>query len=164
MSTNEIILSKDADVRELAIRIGQDIGGVANLETDDKTSVVAAINETYTAVNSIEISIGEEFAKKSDLTPLATKVELTQAITDLINGADADSDTLKELADKITALAQTDNGLVSATDPQTFSEVGKKQARDNIGAISEAEVTQAFTDLGNNAGGDYVSAYLQASQ
>lgn len=70
----------------------------------------------------------------------ATKQELTKAITDLINGADVDSDTLKELADKITALAQADNGLVSAVEAQDFDADQKKQARDNISAIAEEDL------------------------
>lgn len=108
---------------------------------------------------------GDEYALVSSLpglvAPYATKDELTQAITDLINGADADSDTLKELADKITALAQADNGLVNATQAQSFTVEEQKQARDNIGAISEADVNGI---LEVQSGGDYVSAYLQASQ
>lgn len=70
----------------------------------------------------------------------ATKQELTKAIADLINGADVDSDTLKELADKITALAQADNGLVSAVEAQDFNASQKKQARDNISAIAEEDL------------------------
>lgn len=164
MSTNPI-LSKHEDVVELATKIGQDIGGVNNLQTTDKTSVVAAINEVLneasTAFSKLENSIDSEFARKSELTSLATKAELTQAITDLINGADADSDTLKELADKITALAQADNGLVSAGSAQSFNATQKKRARDNIGAISEADVNGI---LEAQSGGDYVTAYLQAGQ
>ena len=216
MNINEIVLSRDEDVRELATRIGKDIGGVNNLTTTAKESVVAAINEIKTATDEA----GDIYATKEETSKLASKTELTQAITDLINGADADSDTLKELADKITALAQADNGLVSAIEAQEFTEEQKAQARSNIDAASTGEleaqkvdlqediatataplatkeelevkadkapegdeyalvsslpdlvapyatkdeVAQAFNDLGINAGGDYVSAYLQASQ
>lgn len=216
MNINEIVLSRDEDVRELATRIGKDIGGVNNLTTTAKESVVAAINEIKTATDEA----GDIYATKEETSKLASKTELTQAITDLINGADADSDTLKELADKITALAQADNGLVSAIEAQEFTEEQKAQARSNIEAASTGEleaqkedllediatataplatkeeleakadkapegdeyalvsslpdlvapyatkdeVAQAFNDLGINAGGDYVSAYLQASQ
>lgn len=216
MNINEIVLSRDEDVRELATRIGKDIGGVNNLTTTAKESVVAAINEIKTATDEA----GDIYATKEETSKLASKAELTQAITDLINGADADSDTLKELADKITSLAQADNGLVSALEAQEFTEEQKAQARSNIDAASTGEleaqkedllediatataplatkeeleakadkapegdeyalvsslpdlvapyatkdeVTQAFNDLGNNAGGGYVSAYLQASQ
>ena len=77
----------------------------------------------------------------------ATKNELTEAITDLINGADADSDTLKELADKITALAQADKGLVSATSAQEFEETNKEIARKNIDAVSKAAFEQSVTTI-----------------
>ena len=36
MNINEIVLSRDEDVRELATRIGKDIGGVNNLTTTAK--------------------------------------------------------------------------------------------------------------------------------
>ena len=156
MSTNTI-LSKHEDVVELAAKVGQDIGGVANLQTTNKTSVVAAINELKTANNSLE----SDYAKKSDLTPLATKSELSTQIAELIGGADADNDTLKEIADRVTALAQADKGLVSAVATQTFTEIQKQQARDNIEAISESDVNSI---LEAQSGGDYVSAYLQAGQ
>lgn len=156
MSTNPI-LSKHEDVVAFATKVGQDIGGIANLQTTDKTSVVAAINELKTANNSLE----SDYAKKSDLTSLATKSELSKQITDLIGGADADNDTLKEIADRVTALAQADKGLVSAGSKQSFNATQKQQARDNIGAISEADVNGI---LEAQSGGDYVSAYLQAGQ
>lgn len=156
MSTNPI-LSKHEDVAAFATKVGQDIGGVANLQTTDKTSVVAAINELNTANNSFK----GDYAKKSDLTPLATKSELSSQISDLIGGADADNDTLKEIADRVTALAQADKGLVSAAAKQSFNETQKQQARDNIEAISEADVNGI---LEAQSGGDYVSAYLQAGQ
>lgn len=244
MST-KLILSKHEDVVELATKVGQDIGGIVNLHTEDKTSVVAAVNEVYAAVNAIEVAPGEptalksdltplatkaevdstyakkteltplatktavakdignlaslsttnkasvvaavnevlnvvnttfedidtsigniytsvdsEYAKKTDLTSLATKSELTTQIADLIGGADADNDTLKEIADRVTALAQADKGLVSAVATQTFTEIQRQQARDNIGSVSEADVN---TILEAQAGGDYVSVYLQAA-
>ena len=164
MSTNPI-LSKHEDVVEFATKVGKDIGGVANLQTTDKTSVVAAINELTNGVNTafsdLENAIDNSYAKKSDLTSLATKSDLSKQITDLIGGADADNDTLKEIADRVTALAQADKGLVSVTSKQAFNEAQKQQARDNIGAISEANVNGI---LEAQSGGDYVSAYLQASK
>jgi type V secretory pathway adhesin AidA len=62
-----------------------------------------------------------------------TQTQITAAITAVINGAGVDSDTLKELADDITALAQADNGLLSAIAVQAFTDPQKQQACANIG-------------------------------
>lgn len=130
MNVTNIYLSKHEDVKELAERIGTDIGSLEFLTTENKKNVVVAINELKSIMSSVENNLGD----------YPTKQELTQAITDLIDGADTDSDTLKELADKITALAQADNGLVSALEAQEFSESQKQQARDNIDAATKSDI------------------------
>lgn len=154
MNINSVVLSKDSDVRLLATRIGADIGGINKLVTINKVNLVAAINEVKLTTDAIPTV----YATKTDVTKYATKTELTKAITDLINGADADSDTLKELADKITAFAQTDVGLVSTKEVQSFTEPQKKQARDNIGAVSVTEIEGLV-----NPTADYVNDYLAAN-
>ena len=65
----------------------------------------------------------------------------------LRHGADVSSDTLKELADKIAALAQADNGLVSASQLQAFTEQQKAQARTNIDVYSKAEIGDIDTNF-----------------
>ena len=154
MSIKTVVLSKDSDVRSLATRIGADIGGINKLATINKVNLVAAINEVKLTTDTIPTV----YATKTDVAKYATKVELTKAITDLINGADVDSDTLKEIADKITALAQSDAGLVNSKEVQTFTEPQKKQARDNIGAVSVAEIERLV-----NPTADYVNDYLAAN-
>lgn len=62
-----------------------------------------------------------------------TQAQITAAITALINGAGVDSDTLKELADDITALAQADNGLLSFTAAQALTAPQQLQACNNLG-------------------------------
>lgn len=62
-----------------------------------------------------------------------TQAQITAAITALINGAGIDADTLKELADKITALAQADAGLVSTAAVQAFNAAQQLQACQNLG-------------------------------
>lgn len=62
-----------------------------------------------------------------------TQAQITAAITALINGAGVDSDTLKELADDITALAQADNGLLSFTAAQALTAPQQLQACTNLG-------------------------------
>ena len=122
-------------------------GDLTKLNTVDKTSLVNALNELKTLIAN-QTSINDSKTTTAN-TWSATKIsnEITTAITNLINGADASSDTLKELADKIAALAQADNGLVSANQSQTFTEQQKAQARSNIDVYSKAEIGDINTNF-----------------
>lgn len=115
-------------------------GDLTQLSTTQKSSLVAALNELKSTVDN-KSSINDANTTTSS-TWSATKIstEITKAINGLINGADVSSDTLKELADKIAGLAQTDNGLVSANQAQLFTETQKAQARANIDVYSKAEI------------------------
>jgi hypothetical protein len=62
-----------------------------------------------------------------------TQAQINAAVAALINGAGVDSDTLKELADDIAALAQADNGLLSFTAVQALTAPQKLQACQNLG-------------------------------
>ena len=132
-------------------------GDLTKLSTADKTSLVNALNELKTTIdNKTSINDGQTTTAN---TWSATKIsnEITQAITNLINGADASSDTLKELADKIAALAQADNGLVSANQLQAFNEQQKAQARSNIDVYSKAEIGDINTNFVNTINNTYNS-------
>ena len=122
-------------------------GDLTKLSTTDKTSLVNALNELKSAIdNKSAINDNQNTATN---TWSATKIstEITTAITNLINGADASSDTLKELADKIAALAQADKGLVSANQAQAFTAAQKLQARGNIDVYSKAEIGDIDTNF-----------------
>lgn len=116
------------------------IGSLSLLTTTEKGSIVGAVNELKTAVDG-KPTIDDASASASKVWS-STKVQdaIAAAVTAIINGASADEDSLKELADKITALAQADAGLVSAANAQTFTDAQKAQARANIGAVSAADV------------------------
>ena len=122
-------------------------GDLTKLSTADKTSLVNALNELKTTIDN-KTSINDSQTTTAN-TWSATKIsnEIATAITNLINGADASSDTLKELADKITALSQADNGLVSTSQPQAFTEQQKSQARSNIDVYSKAEIGDINTNF-----------------
>ena len=122
-------------------------GDLTKLSTADKTSLVNALNELKTSIDN-KTSIDDSQATTAN-TWSATKIssEITQAIAKLINGADVSSDTLKGLADKIAALAQADNGLVSASLSQAFTEQQKAQARTNIDVYSKAEIGDINTNF-----------------
>ena len=122
-------------------------GDLTKLSTANKTSLVNALNELKSTIDN-KTSINDSQTTTAN-TWSATKIsnEITQAITNLINGADVSSDTLKELADKITALAQADNGLVSASQAQAFTAAQKLQARNNIDVYSKAEIGDIDTNF-----------------
>lgn len=122
-------------------------GDLTKLSTADKTSLVNALNELKSTIDN-KTSINDSQNTTAN-TWSATKIsnEITTAITNLINGADESSDTLKELADKIAALAQADNGLVSANQVQSFTTQQKSQARTNIDVYSKAEIGDINTNF-----------------
>ena len=115
-------------------------GDLASLTTTQKSSLVLALNEVKSLVDS-KSNINDTVTGSST-TWSSTKISsaISQAVTDLINGADSSSDTLKELADKIAGLAQADNGLVSAKVAQSFTEQQKQTARNNIDVYSKTEI------------------------
>ena len=122
-------------------------GDLTKLSTADKTSLVNALNELKSTIDN-KTSIDDSQNTTAN-TWSAKKIsnEITTAITNLINGADVSSDTLKELADKITGLTQADNGLVSAKVAQSFTAPEKLQARNNIDVYSKAEIGDIDTNF-----------------
>jgi hypothetical protein len=122
-------------------------GDLTKLSTADKTSLVNALNELKTSIDN-KTSINDSQATTAN-TWSATKIsnEITKAINTLINGADSSSDDFKEVADKIAALMQADNGLVSTSQAQAFTAAQKLQARSNIDVYSKAEIGDINTNF-----------------
>jgi purine nucleoside permease len=110
---------------------------------DMKDRLIAALARLTSAINAVDVkaSAAAAGATINDSQTAAntvwssTKVQqqINAAVTALVNGAGTDSDTLKELADSLTALAQADAGLVSALAAQAFNAAQKLQACQNIG-------------------------------
>ena len=122
-------------------------GDLTKLSTTDKTSLVNALNELKTTIdNKTSINDSQNTATN---TWSATKIstEITKAINTLINGADSSSDDFKDVTDKITALMQADNGLVSASQAQAFTVAQKLQACSNIDVYSKAEIGDIDTNF-----------------
>ena len=122
-------------------------GDLTKLSTTDKTSLVNALNELKSTIDNKSAINDNQNTATNTWSATKIRTEITTAITNLINGADASSDTLKELADKIAALAQADNGLVSASQPQSFTAQQKAQARSNIDVYSKAEIGDINTNF-----------------
>lgn len=116
------------------------IGDRTQLNTTAKTSIVAALNELKTVVD--QATQVNDSATNTMQTWSSNKInaQINTAIAALINGADQDADTLKELADKILAVVQAEQGLVSAVNAQSFNASQQSQARSNIDAAQSSLV------------------------
>lgn len=126
------------------------IGDRTALTTTAKSSLVVALNEVKASINSGGQIDDSQINTTTTYSSQKITSAINNAIQQLINGAGSDADTLKELADKITAVAQADVGLVSAVAAQSFTAAQQLQARNNIGAASA-------TDIGDIAGVDFVA-------
>ena len=122
-------------------------GDLTKLNTADKTSLVNALNELKTSIGNQTLINDSQNTTANTWSATKISNEITTAITNLINGADASSDTLKDLVDKIAALAQADIGLVSTSQPQSFTAAQKLQARSNIDVYSKAEIGDINTNF-----------------
>ena len=137
------------------------IGTLSALNTTQKGSLVLALNELKTAIDNAGTGLEiNDTTPSGSSTYSSTKInsQINAAIAALIGGADINNDTLKELADQLVALAQADNGLVSATQSQTFTEPQKTIGRNNIGAASAAALATLTTNVGNTDA-DFVGAF-----
>lgn len=130
-------------VQALAYQIGTKLKTVDTKNASQDAAIVANYNTLLAMISAIPApaTLINDTAKSGTSTYSSNKIEalVTASVNALINGADASSDTLKELADKIVALAQADNGLVSATSAQSFTPTQQNQARANIGAVAQAD-------------------------
>ncbi|WP_310611271.1 hypothetical protein [Limnohabitans sp.] len=127
-------------VKQLRDDLNVKIGPLNLLNTSDKTSLVASVNELKNDLDGKPNIDDATMSNQAVWSSRKVDAVITKAISDVINGAGPDGDTLKELFDKIVVLAQTDSGLVSTAGVQSFTEAEKLQARENIGALSAADV------------------------
>lgn len=110
---------------------------------DLKDRLIAALARLTSAINAVDVKVAgiSSGATINDATTAGTttwsstkvQAQINAAVTALVNGAGTNADTLKELSDSLTALAQADAGLVSALAAQAFTAAQKLQACQNIG-------------------------------
>lgn len=122
--------------------VATDLGNKAALTTTEKGSIVGALNEVKAAIDAVQP--GQSAAQVT--------TAINNAIAALINGADVNNDTLLELANRITALAQADTGLVSAAAVQAFTAPQQAQACANIGIGNPAHNYVTAIEAALNAG------------
>ena len=131
------------------------IGNLNSLPADvTKTSIVAALNSLNSKIaNAAGIN---DAATATGSTWSSTKItaSIKAAVDALVDGAPAALDTLKELAAQMAADEGVLNSVVTAlgnrvsvNDVQTFTAAQKKQARDNISAVSTDDLGNPSVDL-----------------
>lgn len=143
------------DVKGLLAKIG-DLG---TLTTTQRASLVGALNELKTGIDAA-VKIDD-----AGTTWSSTKINsaINAAISALVSGAPEALDTIKEVADAIntnkgaiTALQQIAAGHVKFDAAQTLNDTQKQQARENIDAVSAAQL--AATDTKAQKGVDDAAA------
>ncbi len=134
------------------------VGTLANLSTTDKTNLVSSINELRSQFLNLPGSsvIDDANAAGTVTTFSASKITtLLDALkADLLGGADAAFDTLKELQTAILNDQTGISALLTAVDKrvrfdavQALTAQEQEQARDNIGAVSVLDIGNANTDF-----------------
>lgn len=110
------------------------VGTLSALTTTDKTSLVAALNETKALIGAAGAAI-DDGVTATGTTWSSSKIQtqITAAITAVVAGAPGAQDTLAELAAQITALAAADGSLLSFGGPQTLSAPQQAQGCENLG-------------------------------
>lgn len=156
-----------AQISALATQIGSDIktliahdGDLSALTTQQKASLVLALNELKAGLTAVEGKLGAQIDDSSsgtDKTWSASKINsaITAAVNALINGAPETLDTIKEVADAITAnkdaisaIQAVAAGHVKYDGAQDLTAEQKTQARTNIGAAGTADVEAVKTTIG----------------
>lgn len=148
-------------LRDADAVLQQKQGDLTTLTTTEKSNLVAAINEVKSTVGAIDLTAlidDENVATDTVFSSQETLARISAALDDLINGAPGTRDTLKEISDAIDGnsdvITTINTALQSAVRfdiAQNKTEVEKAQARANVGAASEADLTQLAANVGNIA-------------
>lgn len=141
------------------------LGTLKTTVTGNTTAIEAAQTEIAALKTALENATEiDDTQAGTETTYSSSKIEseinaAKQAVKDdLLGGAGAAYDTLKELADliatnqdAISALETIAAGHVHFDKAQTLTDEQKTQARNNIGAASAADVTALTTTVGTKA-------------
>ena len=154
-------MTLEARVVALAQAIGTDVktlttavGSLGSLTTTAKSNLVAAINEIALAAASATGIDDGVTSGASTWSSNKISSEISGAVSDLVGGAGAALDTLKELADALgndpsfaTTIATQIANRVRFDDAQVLTSPQQAQARANIGAQSAAAIGDPDHDL-----------------
>lgn len=160
-------MSLSANVVALAQAIGVDIGAInarigtlSTLTTTEKSNLVGALNEVRSKLLAVESTANgaariNDAAKGAATTYSSNKIEsfVSAKIAELVDGAPATFDTLKEIADYISsdqtamgALTTAINNRVRFDAAQTLTGPQQAQACANIGVGNpETDFVASYT-------------------
>ncbi len=158
-------MSLQTRIESLVLRLASEfktihdqVGTLSRLSTTDKTSLVSAINELRAQFDKIASAalIDDANAAGTTTTFSASKITgLLDALkADLLGGADAAFDTLKELQEAILKDQSGIAALLAAVDrrvrfdaAQALTADEQAQARQNIGAMAASAIGDPETDF-----------------
>ncbi len=158
-------MSLQTRIESLVLRLASEfktihdqVGTLSRLSTTDKTSLVAAINELRAQFDKLASAalIDDANAAGTTTTFSASKITvLLDALkADLLGGADAAFDTLKELQEAILKDQSGIAALLAAVDrrvrfdaAQALTADEQAQARQNIGAVAASAIGDPETDF-----------------
>ncbi len=134
------------------------VGTLANLSTTDKTNLVSSINELRNQISTLS---GVTFIDDANAAGTATAFSASKVTAlldalkaDLLGGADAAFDTLKELQTAIQNDQTGINSLLAAVNArvrfdavQALTAIEQAQARQNIGAVAAMDIGNFDTDF-----------------
>ncbi len=158
-------MSLQSRIESLVLRLAAEfktiygqVGTLANLSTTDKINLVSAINELRAQIEAMEAATVIDDANSASLSTTFSASKITGLLdalkADLLGGADAAFDTLKELQTAIqddqsgiAALLAAVNARVRFDAAQALTAAEQTQARQNIGAVSSAAVGDTDTDF-----------------
>lgn len=158
-------MSLQSRIESLVLRLAAEfktiygqVGTLANLSTTDKINLVAAINELRAQIATLEGETVIDDANSGSLSTTFSASKITGLLdalkADLLGGADAAFDTLRELQEAIQNDQSGIAALLAAVDArvrfdaaQALTDAEQTQARSNIGALSAAAVGDPETDF-----------------
>ena len=134
------------------------VGTLSNLSTTDKTNLVSSINELRSQISTLAGSTIIDDANAAGISTTFSASKITSLLdalkADLLGGADAAFDTLKELQTAIENDQSGISALLAAIDKrvrfdavQALTAVEQEQARQNMGAVSALAVGNTDTDF-----------------
>lgn len=148
-----------AAVRANRVLLNGNAANLTALTTTNKGNLVLAINELVTRLGSATGGVNDATVSTSTVYSSQKVVDLlTQYKNDLLGGAGAAYDTLKELQDLMAADDTADNAFVNATNTalgnrvrydtaQTLTAQQKVVANSNIGSVSLVDFGDPNTDF-----------------
>jgi capsid protein len=159
-------MSLQSQLQSLITSIATDIkallanqGNLTTLNTTTKTSLVAALNELKTSINSIDLTalISDSTANSTTKTYSIDKInsQISAAVSALVAGAPTALDTLNELA---TAIASDESGIAGLV-----TAVGNRIRFDAAQSLTGPQQVQACQNIGvGDPTTDLAAAYATA--